>query len=56
MPGYTKLIFLAARAVRRLPPEQRRMVLKVATDQARRHGPTVARHIGTIAKNARRPR
>ena len=56
MPVYTKLIFLTVKAVRRLPPEQRRKVILVAARQARKHGPTVVRTAATVAKNARRSR
>jgi len=56
MPAYTKLIFLTAKAIRRLPPEQRRKVIMVAAHQARKHGPTLARTAATLAKNARRAR
>jgi hypothetical protein len=56
VPGYTKLIFLTAKAVRRLPPEQRRQVMGFASTQARRHGPAIARHVRTAVESARRPR
>jgi hypothetical protein len=51
-----RLVFLARRGWRRIPPEQRRAVLQHAGKQVRTHGPGVARRIGTAVRSARRPR
>ncbi|HYM63384.1 MAG TPA: hypothetical protein VES61_01775 [Gaiellaceae bacterium] len=56
MPAYWKLLLLAKQGWTRLPPEQRRKVLKGAAKTARRHGPTVARQVGAVVKAARKPR
>jgi chlorite dismutase len=54
-----KLLFVAMKAKRgwnRIPPDQRRKILAEAGKQARKHGPTVARHVGTVVKTARKKR
>jgi hypothetical protein len=51
-----RLVFLARRGWRRIPPEQRRAVLRHAGNQVRTHGPGAARRIGTAVRSARRPR
>jgi len=52
-----KLLFLAMKARRgwkRIPPEQRRRLLRSAERTARRHGPVVAKRVGAAVKQARR--
>lgn len=56
MPAYWKLALLARKGWKRIPPAQRRKLLVAAGKQARKHGPTVARAAGTVAKNARKAR
>ncbi|HXV32378.1 MAG TPA: hypothetical protein VD769_00090 [Gaiellaceae bacterium] len=43
-----KIVFLAMKAQqgwKRIPPEKRRQILDTAQNQAKRHGPTVARAV-----------
>lgn len=54
MPAYWKLLVLARKGWKRIPPEQRRRVVKSAGNVARKHGPTVARRVGTVVKNVRK--
>jgi acyl-CoA reductase-like NAD-dependent aldehyde dehydrogenase len=54
-----KLLTLAYKARRgwsRIPPEHRRKLLENAGRQARKHGPTVARHVATAVSEARKRR
>jgi hypothetical protein len=58
MPAW-KLLFLAMRARRgwkRIPPEQRRRLVKGAERTVRRHGPVMARRFGAAVKQARKRR
>jgi hypothetical protein len=51
-----KLFLLAVKVRRgwqRIPPEQRRKLLADASRQVRKHGPTVAKRIGTAVRQAR---
>jgi hypothetical protein len=51
-----KLLFLAVKVRRgwqRIPPEQRRKLVADAGKQARKHGPTVAKRIGTAVRQVR---
>ncbi|TMJ92882.1 MAG: chlorite dismutase family protein [Actinobacteria bacterium] len=50
------LAFKLRRGWARIPPAQRRRLLKQAGKQARKHGPTVARGLNKAAKQARRLR
>ena len=57
--GYLKLasfVFKARRGWARIPPEQRRKLLQAAGKQARKHGPTVAKRVGTAVKQVRKAR
>jgi acyl-CoA reductase-like NAD-dependent aldehyde dehydrogenase len=56
VPAYVKLLVLARQGWKRLPPEQRRMVLTGAAKTARKHGPTLAKHAATAVKAARKTR
>jgi acyl-CoA reductase-like NAD-dependent aldehyde dehydrogenase len=56
VPAYVKLLVLARQGWKRLPPEQRRKVLKGAAKTARKHGPTLAKHARTAVKAARKTR
>ncbi|HEY7195766.1 MAG TPA: hypothetical protein VH306_01120 [Gaiellaceae bacterium] len=71
MPGYWKLVLLAGKGWKRIPPAQRRKLLLEASRQARRHGPTViaearrqakkhgptvAKQVETAVRNARKAR
>lgn len=52
-----KLLFVAAKARRgwkRIPPERRRMMMQSAGKTARKHGPVIARRIGTVVREARK--
>jgi TRAP-type C4-dicarboxylate transport system substrate-binding protein len=54
-----KLALLALKARRgwkRLPPEQRKRIAKAAGKQARKHGPIVAKRVGTALKQVRKAR
>jgi acyl-CoA reductase-like NAD-dependent aldehyde dehydrogenase len=56
VPAYVKLLVLARHGWKRLPPEQRRKVLKGAAKTARKHGPTLVKHAATAVKAARKTR
>jgi TRAP-type C4-dicarboxylate transport system substrate-binding protein len=56
VPAYFKLLVLAKQGWMRLPPEQRKKVLKGAAKTAQKHGPTVAKHARTAVKAARKAR
>jgi acyl-CoA reductase-like NAD-dependent aldehyde dehydrogenase len=47
------LAFKLRRGWKRIPPAQRKKILKSAGKHARRHGPTVARRIGAAVRKAR---
>jgi len=47
------LVFKLRRGWKRIPPAQRRKILKTAGKHARKHGPTVARRIGAAVRRAR---
>jgi acyl-CoA reductase-like NAD-dependent aldehyde dehydrogenase len=49
-------VFKARRGWARIPPEQRRKLLQAAGKQARKHGPTVAKRVGTAVKQVRKAR
>jgi hypothetical protein len=52
-----KLLLVAAKARRgwkRIPPEQRRKLMQTAQTTVRKHGPVVARRVGTAVRQARR--
>jgi hypothetical protein len=52
-----KLIIVAAKARRgwkRIPPERRRKFVKSAGETARKHGPVIAKRIGTVVREARK--
>ena len=54
-----KLIALAYKARRgwkRIPPEQRQKLIANAGKQARKHGPIVAKRVGTAIQRARKAR
>lgn len=54
-----KLIFVASKARRswkRIPPEQRRRIVETAGRSVKKHGPVVARRIGTAVRQARKTR
>lgn len=54
-----KLIFVANRARagwKRIPPEQRRRIVETAGRSVKKHGPVVARRIGTAVRQARKAR
>jgi acyl-CoA reductase-like NAD-dependent aldehyde dehydrogenase len=54
-----KLLTLAYKARRgwsRIPPAQRRKLLENAGKQARKHGPTIAKHVATAVSEARKRR
>ena len=54
-----KLLTLAYKARRgwsRIPPAQRRKILENAGKQARKHGPTIAKHVATAVSEARKRR
>jgi hypothetical protein len=58
MPAW-KLLWVATKARRgwnRIPPEQRRKLLKTAGTTARKHGPVIARRIGTVVRDVRKRR
>jgi hypothetical protein len=56
MPAYWKLVLLARSGWKRIPPAQRRKLLLTAGKHARKHGPTVARQVQTVIRNARKAR
>lgn len=52
-----KLLLVAAKARRgwsRIPPEQRRRLVKSAEKSVRKHGPIVARRIGAAVRQTRK--
>jgi hypothetical protein len=52
-----KLLLVAAKARhgwKRIPPEQRRKLVKSAQKTVRRHGPVVARRVGAAVRQARK--
>ena len=54
-----RLLFVAMKAKRgwnRIPPDQRRKMLAQAGKQVRKHGPTVAKRVGTVVQSARKKR
>jgi hypothetical protein len=54
-----KLILVASRARRgwkRIPPEQRRRIVETAGRSVKKHGPVVARRLGTAWRQARKSR
>jgi acyl-CoA reductase-like NAD-dependent aldehyde dehydrogenase len=58
MPAW-KLIMVAAKARRgwkRIPPERRRQLVQSAGETARKHGPVIAKRIGTAVREARKRR
>lgn len=48
--------YKAQRGWKRIPPEQRRKMIEGASKQARKHGPVVAKRIGTAVRNVRKAR
>jgi acyl-CoA reductase-like NAD-dependent aldehyde dehydrogenase len=57
--AYWKLFALAYKAQRgwkRIPPEQRKKMVQGAGQQARKHGPVIAKRIGTALQQARKGR
>jgi hypothetical protein len=48
------LAYKAQRGWKRIPPGQRKKLLETAGRQARKHGPVVAKQIGTAIQNARK--
>jgi acyl-CoA reductase-like NAD-dependent aldehyde dehydrogenase len=50
------LAFKARRGWQRIPPAQRKKILKSAGKQARKHGPVVAKRVGAAVRQARKPR
>jgi acyl-CoA reductase-like NAD-dependent aldehyde dehydrogenase len=48
------LAYKAQRGWKRIPPEQRRKMIEGAGKQARKHGPVIARRVGTAVQQARR--
>jgi hypothetical protein len=48
-----KLLFLARRGWKLIPRRHRRAALIMASMQARRHGPTVAKAVGKTVRQAR---
>jgi acyl-CoA reductase-like NAD-dependent aldehyde dehydrogenase len=57
--AYWKLVALAFKAQRgwkRIPPEQRKKMVQGAGKQARKHGPVIAKRIGTALQQARKGR
>lgn len=50
------LAYKAQRGWKRIPPAQRKKLLETAGKQARKHGPVVAKQIGTAIQNARKGR
>jgi hypothetical protein len=57
--AYWKLFALAYKAQRgwkRIPPEQRKKMVQGAGKQARKHGPVIAKRIGTALQQARKGR
>jgi hypothetical protein len=57
--AWLKILALAYKTHRgwqRIPPEQRRKMIERATTQAKKHGPVVAKRVGTALQSARRTR
>jgi acyl-CoA reductase-like NAD-dependent aldehyde dehydrogenase len=50
------LAFKARRGWNRIPPAQRRQIIENATKQARKHGPTVAKRVGSAIRQSRKGR
>ena len=48
--------YKAQRGWKRIPPERRRKMIEGAGKQARKHGPVVAKRIGTAVRNVRKSR
>jgi hypothetical protein len=48
--------YKARRGWKRIPPEQRRKLMVGAGKQARKHGPVVAKRIGSAVQRARKAR
>jgi hypothetical protein len=48
--------YKAQRGWKRIPPEQRRKMIEGAGKQARKHGPVVAKRVGTAVRNIRKAR
>ena len=56
---YFKVLALAYKAQRgwkRIPPEQRKKMIEGAGTHARKHGPVLAKRIGTALQQARKAR
>jgi len=56
---YFKVLALAYKAQRgwkRIPPEQRKKMIEGAGKHARKHGPVLAKRIGTALRQARKGR
>jgi hypothetical protein len=54
-----KLLFVAMKARRgwnRIPPERRKQIVASAGKTVRKHGPVVAKRIGTAVRQARKSR
>ncbi len=51
-----KLLFLARRGWKMIPRERRRALRRTAVKTVRQHGPGVARRVGTVMKQPRKPR
>jgi hypothetical protein len=49
-----KLLFLAWRGRKLIPPDQRRRVYRAAGAGVRKHGPTVAKTVGGAVRQARK--
>jgi hypothetical protein len=50
------LAYKTHRGWRRIPPEQRRRMIEGAAKQARKHGPVVAKRVGTALQGVRKTR
>jgi acyl-CoA reductase-like NAD-dependent aldehyde dehydrogenase len=48
------LAYKARRGWQRIPPAQRKKIVKHAGKQARKHGPVVAKRIGAAVRQARK--
>jgi hypothetical protein len=46
----------ARRGWKRIPPERRRQLVQSAGETARKHGPVIAKRIGTVVREARKRR
>jgi hypothetical protein len=49
-----KLLFLARRAYKMIPREQRRKLRRTAVTTARTHGPKIAKQVRTTVKQAKK--